>query len=177
MARGEVEVEGVKYHFTSAGKRIILVNPWNYIPENYEAELVELPTYYSVSGMYVDASCFEALDAMLRECNRVCPSICVVSSHRTQAYQAGLYANKVQRVMASDGVDEERAKVIAATAVAIPGTSEHQLGLAVDVVDTQCWNLEEHQANYPAQKWMMENCWKYGFVLRYPKDKIGRAHV
>ena len=56
--------------------------------------------------------------------------------------------------------------------VARPGTSEHELGLAVDIIDTQLWDLVEEQENLPAQQWLMENSWKYGFIFRYPKDKI-----
>jgi D-alanyl-D-alanine carboxypeptidase len=52
-----------------------------------------------------------------------------------------------------------------------PGTSEHQLGLAVDFVDTRYWTLDEKQAELPAQKWLMEHCWEYGFILRYPSEK------
>ena len=53
----------------------------------------------------------------------------------------------------------------------MPGTSEHQLGLAVDIVDVNYPYLDDHQATMPAQKWLMEHCWEYGFVLRYPDDK------
>ena len=171
MARGEVEVDGKTYHFTSSGKRIVVVNPWHHVPEDYTVDLVELDTSISVEGMYVDASCYDALMAMLKECNRVCPYICVVSAYRTQDYQAKLFENKVQRVMAAEKVDQAQARILAAKEVAIPGTSEHQLGLAVDVVDTRCWSLESEQADMPAQQWIMENCWRFGFILRYPADK------
>ena len=42
----------------------------------------------------------------------------------------------------------------------------------MDIIDTRLWALEEEQADLPAQKWLMENSWKYGFILRYPKGKI-----
>ena len=42
----------------------------------------------------------------------------------------------------------------------------------MDIVDTRLWALEWEQADLPAQKWLMEHCWEYGFILRYPKDKI-----
>lgn len=173
MAKGEVEIDGMTYHFTGDGKRILLVNPWNYVPEDYKPVLVELSREYAVENMLVEASCFEALDAMLRECNRVCPDVCVVSAYRTQDLQTRLYEDKIRRVMAAKGVGREQAAVLAAKEVAIPGTSEHQLGLAVDIVDTRCWDLEPIQAQLPAQKWLMENSWRFGFILRYPADKTG----
>jgi len=55
--------------------------------------------------------------------------------------------------------------------VAVPGTSEHQLGLAVDLVDLDNQNLNESQEKTAVQKWLLENSWKYGFILRYPNDK------
>lgn len=65
----------------------------------------------------------------------------------------------------------EDAKLEAGKIVAVPGTSEHQLGLAVDIVDKYNQVLDENQENTAVQKWLMENCWKYGFILRYPNDK------
>ena len=67
-----------------------------------------------------------------------------------------------------EGYEEEEAKVIAAREVAVPGTSEHQLGLAVDIVDKDHPLLDESQADRPTQIWLMEHCWEYGFILRYP---------
>ena len=55
--------------------------------------------------------------------------------------------------------------------MAIPGTSEHQLGLAVDIIDNRNWNLNESQAQMPTQKWLMEHSWRYGWILRYPNEK------
>ena len=58
------------------------------------------------------------------------------------------------------------AAVLAAREVAVPGTSEHQLGLAVDIIDTDNWNLDESQESMPTQQWLMANSWRYGFILR-----------
>ena len=55
--------------------------------------------------------------------------------------------------------------------MAVPGTSEHQLGLAVDLVDNHNWSLDESQASMPAQQWLIKHSWEYGFILRYPGDK------
>ena len=55
--------------------------------------------------------------------------------------------------------------------VARPGTSEHQAGLAVDIVDTNYQSLDEQQEETPVQLWLMEHCAEYGFILRYPSGK------
>ncbi len=170
MARGEISIDGVNYHFTSSGVRILVANPWNSIPEDYAPDLVTLDISVSVQNSQVDRSCYEDLMAMISDCNKECPQICVVSSYRTHEQQTTSYNRKVQYYL-DQGYTKENARKTAGTIIAVPGTSEHQLGLAVDIVDTRLWALEEEQANLPAQKWLMENSWKYGFVLRYPKDK------
>jgi hypothetical protein len=75
-------------------------------------------------------------------------------------------------ICAATSQRQEEAERLAAQVVAVPGTSEHHSGLAVDIIDTRLWALEEEQADLPAQQWLMEHCWEYGFILRYPKDKI-----
>ena len=52
-----------------------------------------------------------------------------------------------------------------------PGTSEHQAGLAVDIVSVEYQVLDEGQEDTPLQQWLMAHCWEYGFILRYPTDK------
>ena len=55
--------------------------------------------------------------------------------------------------------------------MAVPGTSEHQTGLAVDIVDMNYQLLDEKQEDTAVQKWLIKNSYKYGFILRYPSDK------
>ena len=73
--------------------------------------------------------------------------------------------------MIVQGYSEENARTEAGKVVAVPGTSEHQLGLAVDIVDIENQILDEDQEKTAVQKWLMKNSWRYGFILRYPNDK------
>ena len=86
-------------------------------------------------------------------------TIRAVSAYRSYSYQANLYNNYVSK----DGVSE------ADKYSARPGFSEHQTGLAIDV-DNGISNFNDFE-NTKEYKWMMENSYKYGFILRYPKDK------
>ena len=147
-----------------------MVNPWHYVPEDYEPELIEITGRLARDDTKVDASCHDALLQMINDCIAEGHSIYIISSYRTQAYQEYLYNRQVNKQI-NNGYSREEAKIVAATISAIPGTSEHQLGLAVDLIDTAIWDLVEEQANLPGQQWLMENCWKYGFILRYPADK------
>lgn len=140
---------------------LILVNPWNNVPENYTVPLGE------VEGYLVDRRAQRALSDMLEDCRAqgYLPIIC--SAFRTQEYQEMLYRNKILRLL-DEGVSRQDAPEVAAQSVALPGTSEHQLGLAVDIISETYTNLDHFQERTEVQQWLMNNCWRYGFILRYP---------
>ena len=144
---------------------LTLVNPWNTIPQDWKVDLVSVG-----NGHKVDKTCYNDLVAMLDACKAAGFRPVVRSSYRTQATQKQLYENKVNQ-WKGYGYAEEEARKQAAAIVAPPGTSEHQLGWAVDLVDASYQVLNEKQATMPAQKWLMEHSWEYGFILRYPVNK------
>jgi LAS superfamily LD-carboxypeptidase LdcB len=170
MARGCVEIDGVKHYFTSAGAPILLVNVWNYMPQGYEPDLVTLDKFANYDNMYIDRVCYDDLVAMLRDCQNQAARAVVVSAYRTHEFQTMNYQRQVQKWL-NKGYSQEEAERLAAQEVLIPGTSEHQLGLAVDLVDVNWPYLDDKQAQMTAQKWLMEHCWEYGFILRYPEGK------
>ena len=144
---------------------LTLVNPWNPLPDDWTVDLVTLD-----DGHRVDSRCYEAYMEMINACKVAGYSPVNCSSYRAQETQQSLYDNKVQRLISS-GMSEEEAKIEAAKAVAIPGTSEHQLGLAVDLVDANMQDLTSAQESTETQKWLMANSWRYGFIHRYPNGK------
>lgn len=144
---------------------LLLVNPWNPLPQDYSIDLVSVG-----SGQWVDRRCADALEEMIRDCRRAGLSPLICSSYRTQETQQGLYNAQVNDFIAQ-GYSRAQAEEMAATIVALPGTSEHQLGLAADIVDSNYQILESSQEDTPVQRWLMEHCSEYGFILRYPKDK------
>lgn len=84
--------------------------------------------------------------------------IYVVSSYRTQAYQTGLY----NRYMASDPQNAQYYS-------AYPRTSEHELGLAIDV--SYDWQLHHDLQTSALGEWINQHGWKYGWIMRYPQNK------
>lgn len=144
---------------------LMLVNPDTPLPENYEINVKQLD-----NGQAVDERCYDDLQNMLKDCRSAGFSPVVCSSYRAQEKQQMLFDNQVEK-WKNQGYSEDEAKKQAGKLVAVPGTSEHQLGLALDIVDISYQLLEEEQENTPTQKWLLENSWKYGFILRYPKDK------
>lgn len=145
--------------------RLCLVNPWHPLPEGYQPQLTQVE-----NGHQVDSRCAADLEAMLADCRAAGHTPLLCSSYRTQEKQTQLYNNLVQKQMAR-GNSRSEAMAKAAKEVAVPGTSEHQLGLAVDIVDTQNQVLNRAQEDTAVQQWLMEHCWEYGFILRYPEDK------
>ena len=144
---------------------LTLVNPWNPLPEGWKVELVSIG-----NGHKVDRTCYDDLTAMLEACKAAGLRPVVRSSYRSQATQKRLYENKVSQ-WKGYGYSDADARKKAATIVAPPGTSEHQMGWAVDIVDASYQVLNEKQATMPAQMWLMEHSWEYGFILRYPTNK------
>ena len=147
---------------------LMLVNPWHSLPEGYVPELAPaVSTYQSNSGYQMDVRCTDELHRMLDDCRMqgLEPYIC--SAYRTQEYQQMLFDNKIERLI-DEGVSPENAPEEAATTVALPGTSEHQLGLAVDLIDESYPYLDQGQEWRETQRWLMDNSWRYGFILRYP---------
>ena len=168
MAVGQVEIEGQRHHFSPHGVKILLVNPWNTLPEDYEVTLVNL-----TERDRLETECAEALTKMLADCEAAGHETMIVSAYRTREEQEYLFYRKVNSYVDMDWTWAAAEKE-AAKSVAPPDTSEHQLGLAVDIIDINYGFLDEYQARMPAQKWLMEHCHEYGFILRYP---IGSTEI
>ena len=132
---------------------LILVNPDNGMPED-----MEVKTASTEGGYEVDERVKEPLEDMLAACRGAGYSPQIISAFRTRATQQYLYDRTANK--------NDTAK---------PGHSEHECGLAIDIIDSSSagWAdpLIDKQEELPAQKWLMENCQDYGFILRYPKDK------
>ena len=138
----------------------ILVNKYNYLTEDYIPEnLEDINTEYSRSGMKLINYAKEAFEELAQAAKKENMTIIAMSSYRSYIYQENLY----NKYVSTDG------KEAADTYSARPGYSEHQTGLAVDVYNgdlpyTSFEQTEEFE-------WMQENAYKYGFILRFPKDK------
>lgn len=144
---------------------LTLVNRWNPLPEGWTVDEVELS-----NGWAVDSRCYDALQQMMDACRAegLYPVVC--SAYRTQAMQQTLF-DQMKQSLLDQGYSDADAETEAGRQVAVPGTSEHQLGLAVDIVDLDHQLLDESQEQTAVQKWLMTNSWRYGFILRYPTAK------
>lgn len=176
------ETERYKVDFDSW--QMYLANPWNPVPESchkFTASSPEIakidqkyrPNPAESSQIYFDARAIQYLNAMIEAAAADGINLDVISAYRTHAYQTGNFQRQVDRVKAANpGMSEEDAIAEAATVVAKPGTSEHQLGLAVDLN-----SLDQSFCNTKAYAWLIENCTDYGFILRYTAEKQSKTGI
>lgn len=144
---------------------LILVNPWNKLPDDFSVKLTTIK-----NGHAIDERAYPDLQAMMDAARAAGLSPIICSSYRTNEKQQILFSNEVRQCLAR-GYSQKDAESEAGKSIALPGTSEHQLGLAVDIVASSYQILDKEQENTAEQKWLMENAHKYGFILRYPSNK------
>ena len=173
IASDETEIEeqlplssGIsEYSFDSDDWQIILVNKQHPIPDDYEVHLG------TISGsMRCDERIISPLLEMMRAASRDGANLIICSPYRDMDRQTMLFTNKVDRYM-NGGMSYMDAYNLASQAVTVPGSSEHQIGLAIDIICDGYSSLDEGFANTTAGRWLAENSYKYGFILRYPLGK------
>lgn len=140
--------------------RLILVNASNPIPENYNVDLTELK-----NGVCVDSRIYPDLQLMFDDARNEGIYPVVGEGYRTYEEQADMMRSKINSYI-NEGYSLGEAEDLAEDYVAKPGTSEHELGIALDINadKTLCSNEEVYD-------WLYENAYRYGFVLRYPSGK------
>ena len=139
---------------------LIIVNRWNELPEDYSVELTELS-----NGQKVDSRIYPYLQEMFDAARAEGVYPVVREGYRTEEEQQEILDDKIQTCI-NQGYSQSRAERTAKEWVALPGTSEHQLGIAVDI------NADKSKcSNEEVYAWLAENAYKYGFILRYPLGK------
>jgi|GEM_PF-6201114 len=154
---------------------LILVNTQNLLPETYVPDdLVEIKDYISITKKSVTLKkvAAKALNQMVDAMDKQgITDIKATSGYRSYQYQLSLYENKI-RSYEKMGYDYDKAEELTASVVALPGTSEHQSGLAIDLTTNTLANqLVSSFGETEAGIWLNKNCWRYGFIIRYQTDK------
>lgn len=145
--------------------RLVLVNAAHTLPEGFRVETRSLP-----NGLLFDARAYDDLARMLQDGKKQGLSFVVCSAYRPHGKQKELFDEQVATEQAI-GLSRDEAVEVAKTKVALPGTSEHALGLAVDIVALDYQKLDAGYLDTPECRWLKKNAYKYGFILRYPEDK------
>jgi D-alanyl-D-alanine carboxypeptidase len=141
------------------------LDPTDYKPTNLVVPAIPLRTNITNDEKYVRADNAKALKSMVDEAKQDSIHLNLQSGYRSYQFQVNLYNLYVK----------QQGQALADSQSARPGHSEHQTGLAADLGGTtkpSC-NVEECFADTPEGKWLATNAYKYGYIIRYPKDKTG----
>lgn len=161
-------------------RNLILVNKNNPVDLGYKPTLeVDLSQFAPVKNpSYVPQMVGDAFGKMVNDMKaQGIEDLYIANAYRSVAFQTSLFNNEVNHQMATYGMSEVEAKTAAATMVAMPGTSEHQTGFAIDLATTGDTELTESFENTKAGKFIKEKGYQYGFIVRYPKDKEKKTGV
>ncbi|MCL2488484.1 MAG: M15 family metallopeptidase [Oscillospiraceae bacterium] len=146
---------------------LVLVNRWNPHPEDFFGSI----TLVSYGPGRFDSRTKDALDSMIRAGSADGLSSSGASLYRTIETQTKLFNNETARHTAK-GYSRAEAEELASQVVARPGTSEHNTGLAVDFTP-----IDSSFENTSAFRWLQAHCAEYGFIMRFPQNKIAVTGV
>jgi len=158
---------------------LMLVNTQNPLTASYQpTDLMDVSATASGRSMQTlrEYAC-KALEALLLEmASAGYTTMQVNSGFRTYNYQAMLFETYTNNEMnANPNLSREQAEQLVLTYSTRPGTSEHQTGLAVDMAIDASFSTDfQYEDEY---KWLMENAWKFGFILRFPADKTALTTI
>ena len=145
---------------------LVLVNKWNPISSDINIKTTKLS-----NGERINTRVYPYLQEMFDAARKDGVYPIVASGFRTNKEQTEIYNEKIEDYK-KEGLSEAQAKKEAEYWVAIPGTSEHELGLAVDI------NADGvHSKGTDVYEWLKENAHLYGFINRYPAEKVAITGV
>lgn len=139
---------------------LILVNATHPIPDGYTVALKELRNDHQV-----DERIYPDLQQMFDDAREEEIYPLINESYRTAERQQQILNDYISSYE-GQGLSHDDAVKKAHTVAADPGCSEHQLGLALDII------AEYDTDSTATWSWLAENAWRYGFILRYPADKV-----
>ncbi len=146
-----------------------LVNAQNPIEDGYEVPLTAIHSWYAASAsVKLDSRAVEAFENMCAAAAKENIKLFAASAYRSIESQQALFSKETAKQKSLDpSLTTEQAEEKAATVVTRPGTSEHNLGLAIDI------NTDEESFKNTAEyAWLKVHAQEYGFIERYPKNKV-----
>lgn len=145
--------------------QLVLVNKQHHVPDDFELNLGKL-----ANGMQCDARIIDEVMAMMQAAKDSGINLVICSPYRDYNRQTVLFNRKIDYYMGK-GYSYLEAYKIASITVTVPGASEHQIGLALDIASDTYTLLDTGFGNTEAGKWLKEHGCEYGFILRYPLGK------
>lgn len=161
--QGEQEVRDI---YVKNKKLLVLVNKEKELPEHYNASLRTI-----CSGrLQASDKLYDALVDMLEDASDEGFHYWIASSWRSREKQQKLVDEDVRAAM-QKGMSKEQALREVYKETMPAGHSEHETGLALDILCAGNMRMDQTQEQEPGNIWLRKNSWKYGFILRYPRDK------
>lgn len=168
LAANEVtgsEDDEVKGTLSKDDWQLVLVNKQHPVPEDYPLNLGTI-----TGNMQCDARIIDDLMEMMQAAKDDGIDLVICSPYRDYNRQTVLFNRKIDYYM-NKGYSYTEAYKISSITVTVPGASEHQIGLALDIVSTEYSALEIEFGETEAGIWLKEHSYEYGFILRYPEGK------
>lgn len=147
---------------TEGNPYLVVVNAKRAADETYKPVLTEIFD----TGYYMEEGVTPYYEEMYTAAKKDGITLTPYSAYRSYERQKNNYINLTKQYKSQYKLSEEDAARKAATVILPPGTSEHNLGLAMDICNTR-----DDFANTKEFKWLTENAHKYGFILRYTAEK------
>ena len=161
------------YMDVPSGSFLMLVNKQKPLSENY-VPVGRISVKDAPTNITLVETAEKALEAMFIEMRASgYTNVYVTSAYRTYDYQHWLFFDVYlpDEMAKNPSLSREQAIEKVLRYSAYPGTSEHQTGLCVDLMTYSMGDLDESFADDPVYDWLLENAWKFGFILRFPEDK------
>ncbi len=157
-----------EYTFDKDDWRLVLINKQHSIPDDYKLTLGSVKTLKG--NMECDERIIDDWLTMLQAAKESGISLMICSPYRDMNKQIYLFNRKINRYV-KQGMSYMEAYRLSSEVVTVPGASEHQIGLAFDIVSNHYTALDEGFGETKSGIWLAENSYRYGFILRYPKGK------
>ncbi len=156
---------GEKPSFDSSDWRLVLINKQHPISDKYD---FKLGTF--ASGMRCDERVIEDLLLMMQAAKKDGLNLVVRSPYRTSDHQEDNFNARIKSYM-RQGLSYMEAYKATSRVITIPGCSEHEVGLALDITSDTFIPLLQGFADTEEGKWLEEHSHEYGFTVRYPSGK------
>ena len=164
----QTEEEVTVPQFSADDWKLVLINKQHPVPEDYDFEFGSIKTMKGT--MKCDERIIDILLSMIQDAEEDGVTLAICSPYRDQDYQEFLFNRKIEAYM-KVGMSYMDAYAVSSQAVTVPGASEHQIGLAFDIVSDKYTELNAGFAETDAGKWLAQHSSEYGFILRYPLGK------
>lgn len=161
----EIEMTGEEYVFAPSDWRLVLINKQHPIPEDYEFKLGK-----TKDNIQCDDRIIEELLLMMQAAQKDGLNLAIRSPYRTSDRQESNFNNRIKDYM-RQGLSYMDAYKKTSQVITVPGCSEHEVGLALDITSNTYLPLKQGFADTEEGKWLEEHSCEYGFILRYPEGK------